>query len=102
MINPQLPSNCNLYLLLALSYTKIEANAKALDAVNQAISLDPKFVQGYCLRAKIFTKLNENKRIFNDYISALKCDSKCLAANIGLGDYYINIGSNYGTALKYY
>ena len=53
---------------------------------------------------KLLTELTKygTQRIFNDYISALKCDSKCLAANIGLGDYYINIGSNYGTALKYY
>lgn len=102
IINSQLPSNSSAYLLLAIAYTKIHAYQKSLEAVNQALASDAKFVEGYCLRAKILSKLGENKRVYSDYLSALKCDSKCLAATMGLGDYYSNIIGNFGVALKYY
>ena len=42
------------------------------------------------------------QKVYNDYLNALKYDSECLSAIIGLADYYSNIVNNYGMAIKYY
>lgn len=45
--------------------------------------------------------MNEPQRAFNDYRQALKINSMCLAAEIGLADYY-NACNNFSSALRHY
>lgn len=97
----QLPNLSHAYLLLSMAYNKVNNIAKAIDAVNQALRNDNKFQQGYCFRAKLYLKLNQNQKAFYDYKQVLKINNKCWTAWVGLGDYYTQI-MNYQQGLKCY
>lgn len=102
IISNNLPTVSSAYLLLAIAFFKSDNLVKALEAVSQALWSNSKFVEGYCLRARIFAKMGETRKAYTDYASALKCDPHCLSATVGLGDYYSNTMGDYQTALKYY
>lgn len=97
----QLPNISHAYLLLSMAYNKINNIPKAIEAVNEALRNDNKFQQGYCFRAKLYLRLNQNQKAFYDYKQVLKINNKCWAAWVGLGDYYTQI-MNYQQGLKSY
>ena len=52
-------------------------------------------------RAKLVLKLDEPQKAYYDFRQAIKLNARCIAAQIGLGDYHSS-GNNFGGAFRHY
>ena len=101
IIQKEISSLSNIYLLLSIAYNKIGNIQKAFEAINHSIKNDSHFEDAFCYRAKLYVKVGEYAKGENDYKSAIKLNSKSWMGYSGLADCY-RIKFHYQLAIKYY
>ena len=95
------PSSSRAWLYLGITQAEKESNSQGLEALNEAIRLDPLLIEAYINRAIVYGKMGQIEQARNDFQHASRLNSTYIRPYIGLGTLERGIG-NYSAAMSNY